>query len=148
MSLGIQQDIVRLDVTMDNSLRVDISQSTTQLSYPEAHCLLCETFPRDVEPQVTTIHQIHHNVSSQLSATKDVGRVELGELLQDAHIFNVLETVSQIAKERMVQVLEHPPFTDDIPYAFRPNHYMSKSSSVGVDACPVQQRTFFFPNVL
>lgn len=71
MPLRVKQNIVRLDVTMDNSLRVNVPQSATQLSYPEPHGLLCETFPRDVETEITAIHQIHHNVTSQLSVTAD-----------------------------------------------------------------------------
>lgn len=71
MPLRVKQDIVWLDVTMDDSLRVNVPQSATQLSNPESHSLLRETFPRDMEPEVTAIHQIHHNVTSQLSVTAD-----------------------------------------------------------------------------
>lgn len=34
------------------------------------------------------------------------------------HVFNVLETVSQVANERMVHVLEHPALSYDVPHTF------------------------------
>lgn len=73
----------------------------------------------------------------------------LGELLQDAHIFNVLEAVSQVAKEGMVEVLEHPPFTDDISYAFRPDNYPRNEHlmSACIEALDRQPHTFFLPNI-
>lgn len=73
----------------------------------------------------------------------------LGKLLQDAHIFNVLEAVSQVAKKGMVEVLEHPPFSDDISYAFRPDDYQGNEQlmSACIEVFLRQQHTFFFPNV-
>lgn len=35
-----------------------------------------------------------------------------------AHILNILETVSQVANEWMVHMLEHSPFSDDVSHAF------------------------------
>lgn len=40
----------------------------------------------------------------------------------NAHVFNILETVSQVAKKRMVQMLEHSTFANDIPYALGLDH--------------------------
>lgn len=42
-----------------------------------------------------------------------------GEQLSDVHVFDILETVAQITKERVVQMLEHPSLTNDIPYTLR-----------------------------
>lgn len=63
MSLRIKQHIVGLEITMDNALRVDIPQGTSQLCHPKPHCLLGETLPRNMKPKIAAIHQIHHNVA-------------------------------------------------------------------------------------
>lgn len=49
--------------------------------------------------------------------------------LDNVQVFDVLETVSQIAEERMVEVLEHPPLTDYVANAFRPYHCYTTSVS-------------------
>jgi hypothetical protein len=36
---------------------------------------------------------------------------------QHAHVFHILEAVSQIAKKRVVQVFQHSSFSDDISNA-------------------------------
>lgn len=41
------------------------------------------------------------------------------EIDQDVHILYILETVTQVAKERVVQMLEHSAFADNVPYALR-----------------------------
>lgn len=69
VTLRIQQDVIRLNIPVYDALGVDISQSTTQLRDPESHGLFCEAFSRDVEPQITTVHQVHHNVTFQGSAS-------------------------------------------------------------------------------
>jgi len=40
-----------------------------------------------------------------------------------SQIFDILETVSQIAKERMIEMLKHATFSDHIPHALRPYDY-------------------------
>lgn len=50
VAIGIQEDVVGLHIAMYNALAVDISQSAAQLSYPEAHGILCESLSGDVEP--------------------------------------------------------------------------------------------------
>ena len=39
---------------------------------------------------------------------------------RDVQVFDILETVSQIAKERVVQVLEHASLSDDVSHALGP----------------------------
>ncbi len=39
-----------------------------------------------------------------------------------AHVFNILETVSQVANEWMVHMLEHSPFSDDVSHTFGSDH--------------------------
>ncbi|GAT28014.1 hypothetical protein RIB2604_02500890 [Aspergillus luchuensis] len=49
----------------------------------------------------------------------------------------------------MVEVLEHPPFTDDISYAFRPDNYPRNEHlmSACIEALDRQPHTFFLPNI-
>jgi hypothetical protein len=71
-----------------------------------------------VKSQVTTIHEIHNDVTDigQPARSARVG------LSLYSHVFNVLETVSQITQKGVVQVLEHPSFTYDISDTFRSHH--------------------------
>lgn len=59
---------------MNNTLGMDISERAAQLCNPEPNGILCEAFPRNMEPQVTTVHQIHHNVASKISMRIGRGR--------------------------------------------------------------------------
>lgn len=56
VSLGIQQDVIRLDVAVHNALPVDVAQSTAELRDPEADGVLGEGLARDVEAQIAAIH--------------------------------------------------------------------------------------------
>ena len=40
----------------------------------------------------------------------------------DSQIFDVLKAVSQVAKEGMIEVFQHPPLSDDVAYALRSYH--------------------------
>ena len=96
VAICIQQHVVRLHVTVDDALRVDIAQSASQLRDPEPHSLFCKCLSRDVEPQVAAGHQVDNEV----------------------HILDVLKTVSQIANKRMIHVFEHATFANDVANAF------------------------------
>lgn len=63
MALRVQQHVVGLEIAMDDTLRVDVLQSTTKLSNPEPHRFLGEAFPRDMEPKITAVHEIDHDVA-------------------------------------------------------------------------------------
>lgn len=117
VSFGIQENVIRLDIAMNDTLRVNIPQGATHLSNPEPDGLLRKTFSRDMESQVTAVHQIDHDIASP-----DQHRAKEREAIRNAHVFNILEAVSQIAKEGMVQMLEHSALTYNIPYAFRFDH--------------------------
>ena len=75
MPLRVQQNVIRFDVAMNDALRMDIFERAAQLCNPESNSILRKAFPRDMEPQVTTIHQIHHNVSSKISMRLERGRI-------------------------------------------------------------------------
>lgn len=45
MSLGVEEDVVWLDVSVDDVLAVDVAQGTTQLGYPEADSLFGKGLP-------------------------------------------------------------------------------------------------------
>jgi hypothetical protein len=62
VALGIQQDVVGLDISMDDALLVDIPQGATQLRYPEPHSVFRKALPRDMKSQVSTVHQIDHEI--------------------------------------------------------------------------------------
>jgi hypothetical protein len=49
---------------MDNTLRMYVPERTPELGDPEAHRLLCECFPRDVEAEVATSHEVLDEVST------------------------------------------------------------------------------------
>jgi len=61
----VQQDVVRLHISMHDAHAVYVSQRATQLRDPEAHRLLCEGFSRDVKAKVTARHEIDDKVSVQ-----------------------------------------------------------------------------------
>lgn len=63
MAFRVQQNVIRLHIAVNDTLRVDVPQCATHLQDPEPDRILCETFSRYVEAQVTTVHQIHHNIT-------------------------------------------------------------------------------------
>lgn len=65
MTLGIEQHIIRLHIAVDDALGMDILQGTGQLGDPEANGILGKAFPGNMEPEVTAIHQIDDNVTTQ-----------------------------------------------------------------------------------
>lgn len=73
MPLRVQQNIIWFDIAMNDALRMDIFERAAQLCNPKSNSILRKAFPRDMEPQVTTIHQIHHNVSSIISMRLERG---------------------------------------------------------------------------
>lgn len=62
MSLGVEKDIVWLDVSVDDILTVDIAQGTAQFGYPESDGFFGEGLSGDVKSQVATAHEINHEV--------------------------------------------------------------------------------------
>lgn len=70
VSFGIQENVIRLDIAMNDTLRVNIPQGATHLSNPELDGLLRKTFSRDMESQVTAVHQINHDIASQISTAQ------------------------------------------------------------------------------
>lgn len=99
VAIGIQENVIWFHITMDDALAVNIAQGAAQLGDPESHGLLCECLPGNVESQVAAAHQVDNKV----------------------HILDVLETVSQIANERVVNVFKHATFANDVTDAFRPD---------------------------
>lgn len=99
VAISIQKYVIWLHITVDDALAVDIAQGAAQLGDPKSHGLLCERLAGNMESQVATAHQVDNEV----------------------HILNVLETVSQIANERVVNVLKHATFANNVADAFRPD---------------------------
>ena len=98
---------------MHNALLVDVAHGTPKLGHPEPHGLLCERLSRDVESQVAAVHEIDHNISAPCQPCASA--ISSSRYVQ---VFDVLEAVTQIAEERVVEMLEHPPLSNDIPDAF------------------------------
>lgn len=78
-----------------------------------------------------------------------VSRVNFGHGFEGAvQVFDILKAVPQIAEERMVQVLEHPPLPDDIPHALRPHHYVPCKLHVEIKPfsaqCPPSSLRMYF----
>jgi hypothetical protein len=49
VALGIQQDVIWLDVPMDDPLLVDVPQGTSQLCNPEPNRIFRKALPRDMK---------------------------------------------------------------------------------------------------
>lgn len=109
MAIRVEQHVVGLDVTVDDVLLVDVAKSAAQLRDPEANGLLGEGLSRDVEAQVSTRHKIDDNVQ----------------------VLDVLEAVSQVAQERVVEMFQHPSFSNHVPHALTAYHcgYISACST-------------------
>jgi hypothetical protein len=56
MAVRVQQNVIRLDISVHDALLVDVAHGTPKLGHPEPHSLLCKSLSRDVEPQVTAVH--------------------------------------------------------------------------------------------
>ena len=63
VAFRIQQDIIRFEIPMNDTLGMDILQGTAKLSHPKAYCFLSEALSGNVESKVTTVHEIDHNVA-------------------------------------------------------------------------------------
>jgi hypothetical protein len=62
MALRIQKNIVRLDISVYNTLLMYVSQRTSQFSDPEADSFFGEGLSLNMESEVAAVHQVHHNV--------------------------------------------------------------------------------------
>ena len=109
MTVRVQQHIVRLDIPVHNALLMDVAHGASKLSHPKSHCLLCECLPRNVESQVTAVHEIDYDVSASHQPRQDIWSSSL-----HVQIFNVLEAVTQVTEERVVKMLEHSSLSDNI----------------------------------
>ena len=56
VAIGVEENVVGLDVSMDDVLAVDVAQGTAQLGNPEANSFFRECLPRDVESEITAAH--------------------------------------------------------------------------------------------
>ncbi len=97
---------------MHDTLCVNVSKCTAELCHPKSHTIIGKGFARNVEAKVTAIHQVYHEVAVALLAML-VG-VEWERLV---HVLSILETVSQIAKKGMIEMLHHSTFPDNVANA-------------------------------
>lgn len=62
VSIGVKEDIVRLDISVDNVLGVDIFESASKLGYPKPNGVFGKGLSGNVKSQITTAHQIDHEI--------------------------------------------------------------------------------------
>ena len=67
MAIGVEENIVGLDVTVYNVLTVDVAQCASHFGNPEPYRLFGERLPRDVKAQVAASHEVHNNISASIS---------------------------------------------------------------------------------
>ena len=67
VAFRVEQNVVWLDVSVDNALLVYVAHGATELGYPKAHGVFCEGLARDVEAQITAVHEIDDNVPGVVS---------------------------------------------------------------------------------
>lgn len=124
MPLGVEKDIVRLDVSMDDILAVDIAQGTAQFGYPESDGFFGEGLSGDVKSQVATAHEIDHEIPCGYAVSIYRGFEQRRGLAgRSSHVFDILKAVAQVTDEGMVDMFEHSPLADNISNAFRFDDY-------------------------
>jgi hypothetical protein len=64
VTLRIEKNIVGFEITMNDALRVDISQCAAEFCHPKPYSFFGKAFSRDVETQITAIHKIDNDVTS------------------------------------------------------------------------------------
>jgi hypothetical protein len=64
-----------------------------------------------------------------------------------SHIFDILETVTQIANELVIQVLQHPPLPYYVPHALRSNDCVPKCQRMSSPSAS-GSRAFIFADIL
>lgn len=64
VSLRIEKNIVGFEITMNDALRVNISQCTAKFRHPKPYGFFGEAFSRDMETQITAIHKIDNEVTA------------------------------------------------------------------------------------
>lgn len=125
MPLGVEQDIVRLDVSVNDVLGMDIAEGAAQFSNPETDSLLGKRLSGDVESQVAAAHQIDDEIPGEYAVSigfHQTGRCNLS-WEGGSHVFDILEAVPQVTDEGVVNVLQHSSLADDV------------SDALGLDNC-------------
>ena len=68
VAFGVEQNVVRLQVSVHDALLVYIPQCACQFGHPEANGILSHGLSRDMESQIAAVHKVLHNVPSCPSA--------------------------------------------------------------------------------
>lgn len=74
-------------------------------------------------------------------------------LTGDAHVLYILETIPQVADKRVINMLEHAAFSNDISHAFGPDDCMLSTMSATTPVADFAgsrfvMRTFIFADIL
>lgn len=93
VSFGVQKNVVGFDVAVHNPLAVKIRKTRGQLGHPKANCVL-----RKIAPGVEMISKV---------ATKH-------EVEDEEAIIIILESITKVDQEGVVDLLKQPSFLDDV----------------------------------
>jgi len=75
---------------MDDTVIVNVAQSTTELSHPETHGPFCKGLSRSVKSKVAAVHEINHEVAVSASIWALLYRARPGQE-DDVHILDILK---------------------------------------------------------
>jgi hypothetical protein len=92
MAILVKQHVVWLDVTVHDALGMYVSQRTSQLRYPEAHCIFREGLARNVEAQISARHEVHDQVPASGQSDSP-----LPGMCLNVQVFGILKAVAEIA---------------------------------------------------
>lgn len=75
-----------------------------------------------METEIATAHEVNNEVPVRMFSIGPQGD-ELKKIKNrlDAHVFDVLEAVPQVADKRMINMLEHAALSNNVSYAFGSN---------------------------
>lgn len=62
VSLGVEEDVIGLDISVNDVLAMDVAEGATQFSYPEPDGFLGKGLSGDVESQIATAHEIDDEI--------------------------------------------------------------------------------------
>ncbi len=65
VAVRVEQDVVRFDISVHDALLVDVAHGAPKLGHPEPYCLFCKSLARDVESQITAVHEIDYDIAGQ-----------------------------------------------------------------------------------
>jgi len=75
VTVSVQEYVVGFYIAVDDVVAVNISQSTGQLCYPKANCILCKGLSRNVKTQIASAHEVDDKVPDKKNHVSIEGSV-------------------------------------------------------------------------